>query len=205
MLVSFAIALAAMSPAPSVSEYFPLVPGTVRTYDVQIDARKGSQSENTGRKVVIEGKELTPVTQVFRGTDLSTSYYGIENDTVLVLATSDKKLLNPPIPVLKVGSQAVKWEFEMDSPILPPQSLRVYAVSTPKGKRKVLGVERDVVEVRFDVETPKDAPMLFRSQQIAVYAAGVGLVDWDEVVTMAKLVQKKKLTLVRIETPAPKP
>ncbi len=199
-----AIVLAAIAAAPAVSDFYPLTPGIQRTYEVRLNGQTARQTETVGSSILIGTKRVTPVVQKAGEMGASTVYYAIEGDTLYLVAVAADKLLPTPIPVLKVGDRATKWDFGMDSPVLPEGKLTIRAESVLKGKRKVLGVEREVVEVHTQVSTPKGAPVLFSSQQTIVYAKGVGIVEWDDETCVGKSVRKRKIVLVSAEGIEPK-
>lgn len=202
MLVTCLVAWAALAPAPTVTDFFPTTPGVRRHYDIEYDSRSGTQIEEVGKPVVIEGKPTTPVTQTLSGISIGTCYYSIEDGTVLIVATSPKALLKKAIPILKVGVPSAKWDFEQASPVLPPQNLTVHLESVLKGKRKVLGTERQILEVKYAVETPKGVPVVYKSNQTVTYASGLGMIEWIEESTVGKNHMKKKMTLTKVEQPA---
>ena len=141
------------------------------------------------------------VTVSAEGTIGSRTFFAIEGDTLRVMAISERELLQTPVPVMKVGTGRIRWEFTEDSPVSPKLSkLTVAAESTPKGKRRVLGVARETLEVKFSTESRKGDPY-FKMNQTVLYAAGIGMIELVEESTFIKRTSKQTLTLTKFIGP----
>jgi hypothetical protein len=193
-LIAFAVPPAA--PALTVADFWPMTPGVTRTYKLREDQRTGELTETVGQPANIGGKEVVPIIASIGGFVQSHVYYAIVGDTLMQMAVSDTELLKTPVPVMKVGETSVKWSYTQLSPVSPkPLPLTVTAEAVRKGKRRILGVDREILEVKYSTQSPRGAYPDFKCNQTAVYAAGVGEVEFDTEYSVGKRTTTRKLEL----------
>src|SRR5579884_3442892 len=100
MLAALA-AVTFLRPGPSVADFFPLVPGTLRTFQEQGVSNTVTVDE-VGQPVDVGGKPAVPV-KTREGTKLvNTTYYRIDGNTVYIVAYDPKHPLPDPMPVLQL-------------------------------------------------------------------------------------------------------
>jgi hypothetical protein len=191
MILTTLIAAIAASPAASVGDFFPLAPGTRWTYEDTTTHEEYVQE--AGEPMEVGDGLATPVYVKERGRRGETAYYRIVDDTVFLVAYDAKKPLAAPMPVLKVGPDRVKWTYSGKLPFDGGEVTLVQAgESAPKGRRKVLEQQLDVIEVKFErtFETMK-------MRQESVYARGIGMVEMKEVNLTGKKQEKHGLKLTK--------
>jgi hypothetical protein len=201
-MISILAALALSQSTSSVADYFPLQPGT--KWDCQETA--GMMSFTTrhvvGDPVEIDGKQATPIISTHQGKEFVRTYYRIEGDSVLIVAYDAKKPLGSPTPILKLGKGSVKWEFTGDSVMIhEPIGISMKGESSTPKKRSVLGQETEAIEVRLNGILGSDAGTAVKTNQVAYYAKGIGLVEMQSESTVGKTKSKTSLKLVRFEPP----
>jgi len=199
MLVPWLIAIAAppAPPALTVADFWPMTPGLTRTYKTLEGKRSAELVETVGKPTRIGGKDVVPIITTVGGFDQSHVYYAVENETVMQMAVGDKELLKTPLPIMKVGPTTVKWTYTQLSPVSPkPEPLTVTAESTRKGAKKILGVSREILEIKFEAQSAPGMVPTFKWQETAVYAAGIGQIELDAERTVGtnKATYKSELT-----------
>ena len=188
----------------SVSDYFPLVPGTKWHYSESSRGGDVSFVDEVGKPVDLEGGSATPILTKMSGRLVDTRYYRVEGDTVWWVAYGEKKMLPQPQPIFKLGSGKTKWTFDGETMFVnEPAPFRNESESNRKGRRKVLDVEREVVEVRQKGLLGGDRGTQVRGSQVAMYAKGVGLVELQSEQSMGGNTSKSLLRLVKFEPVTP--
>lgn len=192
------LAAAAIVAAPSISDFFPLAVGTTWEYAEQgmIIRDRVAPMED------VAGAPAVPVVSEIQGKEDHRTYYRVEGDTAYIVAFDPKKPLGMPIPVLKVGAGRTKWEFTGQSMLYNepvPQSMT--AESAPKGKRKVLDRELEVIEVKMKGMLGSNPGTAIKVNQVAYYAKGIGLVEMLSENTIGSQRSKSQLKLVKFEAP----
>lgn len=201
MLLTCLIAISTVAPPPAVGDFFPLTPGIKRSYEYRQDDSVVAQDDEIVAATKFGGKEATPIVWHIRGQSART-LYRIDGDTVFVLSSGDKKL-DEPVPLVRLGQPHAKWSYTQASPVsIKKGVLNVTAESNLVGKRSILGVQRDVLEVKTVGRSEKN-DVVFEFHQTALFAAGVGLVEMTTEQTVIRTTQKSKLTLVQFTAPKP--
>jgi hypothetical protein len=200
MFVSLLV-VASMLAGPAPADFFPLVPGSSRTYETRGVSTHVNQ-DVVGDPVTVDGKPATPVTTYEFGQKISTIYYRVDDDGAYVVAFgSDKagdppRLLKAPIPVFKVGDGA----FAFDGYAAPmekdhiPDTVHLIGKTKMAGKRTVLGKSVDTIEVDTDVEIGS-GPLSQKNHEVAIYAKGIGLVQMTSRISLARHDSKTEVRL----------
>lgn len=161
--------------------YFPLNSGSTWVYTDSVGKMSETHKETVGNTIEIGGQPATPIVTWVDGQVQGSTYYRVEGDTVWVVAFVQNAPLEQPYPVFKLGPRRVTWEHsgttEFSGQAAP---LKLKGSSRPVGKRKVLGTEREVVEVVVEAEIDPGAGAPMKSHQTSLYAAGVGLYEIKE-------------------------
>jgi hypothetical protein len=177
MILPLLIASAMSASAGSVSDFFPLKAGSKWVYE-RISSDGTQQVEyvaGTSQKV---GKLLAVpmLASAARGPE-GTTYYAIEGDTVFVVATDAKRPLQNPRPILKLGASGnTRWRWDG---VDEGAYLTMEAQSVLKGKRKVLGAEHEILELKITANLGT-AQIPWLVKQTAYYARDVGLIEMTE-------------------------
>jgi len=203
MLLTCLIAMSAVAPPLTVGDFFPLTPGIKRSYTYHSEDRDMQQDDEIGAPVKIGGKQATPVVTHTLGQSSRVSYV-VDGDTVFLVAQGDRTL-KTPVPIVKLGQPTVKWSYTQNAPVsLRKGVLNFTAEAKLVGKRRILGVDREILEVKTNGNSEKGDTVV-RFTQTALYAAGVGLVEMTTEGTVIKETQKSKLTLVQFSAPSQNP
>lgn len=194
---------ASQSVAPQVGDYFPLVPGTRWTYEERSGRIAATSRDEVLEPVDVGGRPAFPIRTTVEGRVVDTRYYRIEGDQVVIVAFDPKAPLEVPQPVLRVGSGRTQWAFAGRIPFMGgPVPLELSGTSVPRGRRKVLGEDREVIEVSIDANFENDANTRLISRQTAIYAKGVGLVEMTERRTISRTTTETRYRLIRFEPPS---
>ncbi|HVL39778.1 MAG TPA: hypothetical protein VM328_10360 [Fimbriimonadaceae bacterium] len=188
------------SQASDAAEFFPLTPGTKWHYVESSQMGETNYVDEAGLPVQIDGKAAIPVTTTMNGRVIDTRYFRVEGDTAYWVAYGEKKVLNPPQPILKVGVRRTTWNFQGDTLFInesTPLSLR--CESNHKGRQKVLDLEREVLEVKQTGVLGGDRGTQVTGKQVALYARGVGLFEFTSEQTFGASKSRSRLRLVRFE------
>ncbi|MFQ3587044.1 MAG: hypothetical protein SNJ76_05195 [Fimbriimonadaceae bacterium] len=199
--------LAALAIAATLSsgaaDFFPLAPGTRWVYQERTDRQVNTYTDEVGAAVEIDGKPAFPVVSTQDGRRVDTIHYRVEGDTVLIVAYDPRRPLSNPRPVLKVGRGRTTWRWEGGTPLLGADvPLKMSGSSQIVGRRDVLGVEREVLEVKLEGELQVLPDQTARISQTALYARGVGLFEMRSRQTSGSRRSESVLRLVSFR-PAP--
>lgn len=202
MLVFAAIALG-WAGQVSASEYFPLEPGVRWHYVERSEGRNTTFVDEVKPPVKIAERTCVPIETRTEGKPYETRYYNVQGDTVLLVAYDPSSPLDPPIPILKLASHKTDWTYAGFTIMLTGSvPLEFKATGTPKGKRKILDVERECYEVVMDAKIDGGRGLSVRSVQIALYARGVGLVEMKQQTTVGTKTTESTTKLIKFEAPA---
>lgn len=203
MILTTLLSLTVVStPIADASEFFPLVPGTKWEYREEGKFAAKSYLDEVLPAVEIGGEKAHPIQTSESGHPLDKVYYRATGDSVFIVAYDEKKPLSSPRPLFQLGGNRGKWEYRGTTPFyedLVP--LEVKGESSVKGKRKVLGKDVECLEVKFEARLLAAPGMAFQSNQTAIYAKGIGLIEMHEKTTVDRKSEERKLKLVSF-TPA---
>jgi hypothetical protein len=192
-----AAALLLIAAAPQdAAAFFPLTQGASWVYTDTVGVMAETHKETVGNTIEIGGAPATPIVTWIDGQVQGSTYYRVEGDTVWVVAFVQNAPLEQPYPVLKVGPRRTTWEHtgttEFSGQTAP---MKLKGSSRPVGKRKVLGTEREVVEVVVEAEIDPGAGTPMKSHQTALYARGVGLYEIKEKLSFGQEKAERKRVL----------
>lgn len=197
-MLTSAIALLSLASAPTVAEFFPLVPGTKWTYD-SVSGVAGVYVDTVMPEAMVGGKPAMPVRTTMGGRMVGETFYRVDGDTVYIVAYDAKQPLDLPKPVLKVGNGRAEWSHSGSTPFdgaMSPERLK--GTSQMRGKRKVLDREVEVLEVRIEGLVGSGRTGV-EVRQNAVYARGIGLVSMTQSAKVGDRQDRSSLTLIRFE------
>jgi len=197
--VTLLIATAALA-GTGVADYFPLKEGTKWHYHETGSGSPQVVVDEALPAVQIGGKPSVPVETRMDGRSIEKRYYRIDGDTVYLVAYDAEQPLSLPIPILKLGDGRTTWTYAGKTMFLGGAvPLEFKAQAVPKGKRDVLGSDRECVEVTMEARIDGGGGMAVVSRQVSLFAAGVGLVEMKQRQTVAKNTSESTTKLVRIE------
>jgi hypothetical protein len=204
MLLACAIA-AVLTQTYNVGDYFPLTPGMKKTYESKSNKSIGKEVDTFGEPKLIDGVQAFPVTTTVNGVENGVAYYRLAGDTVFCVPVVTRPPNPDPFPILKVGAGKMKWEYLGNTSMMGsnyPMTLR--AESTPKGKRKVLGENREVLEVKYTIVMGAgDGIVEIRQKMTTLFAKGLGIIEQSDESTINKVTTKRSIRLVEVQLPKP--
>lgn len=175
MLLPIAICLFGQKVTGAVADYFPLTPGAHWTYVREFSGGRGELVQVAGQPIKIGKTLAVPVQPQVAGA--VASYYAIGDNTVYLVAYDPQAPFVSPRPVLRVSNKAEKWSWDgVDNTMY----IHMDCESTPVGLRKVLGEQREAVQLKI-VASVSTTQVKWTVSQTAYYAKGVGLYEMQEV------------------------
>ncbi|MFY9233205.1 MAG: hypothetical protein WAO58_01975 [Fimbriimonadaceae bacterium] len=197
-MITLLAATAMLGAGQSVADYFPLTQGMSWQYasDGMISRDRVAPVEDVG------GSPAIPVISEVQGKESHRTYYRVVDDTVLIVAYEAKKPLAEPVPILKFGKGRSTWEFTGQTMFInEPAPMTMKGEASLKGKRKVLDQEVEVIEVKLSGMIGSNPGTAVRSNQVAYYAKGIGLVEMLSENSVGATKSKSQLKLVKFEPP----
>lgn len=180
------------------ADFFPVVPGTVRSYMDSADTLVISIDE-VGAPVDFGGAQATPIAGKDGKKLIGTSYYRVEPNAVYLVGYDPKHPLPQPMPVLEYDGKPDKWSFDgTTSAGTDGDSLHLDGQSKRIPDQEVLGHMLPAIEVtmRATIGVGKNQE---HDEQIAVYAKGVGLVQLITKTKVGRRTQSATRRLTKIE------
>jgi len=163
-------------------DYFPVKTGTTFTYE-----QKGNALQLTrmiGAPLDMGGVPVIPVTERQGEGAGSTTYYRVDSDQVAIVAYDVKHPLTVPMPLFRVGTGNVVWDYTGKTKTGPEgERLLAHGEAKAAGQREVLGKKVDVIEVKMVAQMGIGMTGL-KFDQRAIYAKGIGLVEWTSKTTL---------------------
>ena len=196
----------------SPASFFPVTPGAKWVYEEVSKQGKTNMTktftDTCGEAVEILGESVHPFTTKGLNGAPNTVHYQVDEEGVNVFMTfkslpsqdEDDNIIPPQdivvkYPVLRLGAKTENWSYTGVTQFAgDPVDMIMNATSKRLGKKKYFGSDRESLEVKMtvnvnllptdDIQTLQGATM--RSEQTAIYAQGIGLVDFKEVITIGK-------------------
>jgi len=180
------------------NDFFPLVPGTRRTYEEKLD-RVTTNTDLVGFPETLKGVTAIPVSTSEGGRQVSKTYYMVDANAVWIVASNPDHPLPKPVPILQVNGEKTKWSY--DGPT--DDSRRAEGISmTGESRilppRDVLGKKVPILEVKLTTLVGAGAAQE-KSEQIALYGKGIGLVQMTSKTTVGRHKATNELKLVNVE------
>ncbi len=190
------ICLAALQSAKA-SDFFPVLAGTVRTYEQK---SKSELLVNTiGKSIDMGGIDVIPVTEITGGSEQRTTYYRVESDQVTIVAYDINKPLAVPMPVLKVGTGKVTWDYQGNTGTgNTGERYLAHGEAKMAGQRSILGKKVDVLIVKLEAAVGGGMAGVTFSQT-TVYARNIGMVEQSTIQRLGKKKIEASYHLVSIE------
>jgi len=183
-----ALILSAALQTSAAADFFPLKPGTVYIYE-QTKGSAGQLTKVVGDTLDMGGVSVTPISDKQVGGGGATTYYRVDSDQVVIVAYDVKHPMPTPMPLLKLGTGKITWEFSGKTQTgAQGERLLARGEAHSVGQREILGKKVDVIEVRLIAQVGIGMSGLTFDQH-AFYARGFGLVEWT---SKTKLGNNKK-------------
>lgn len=192
-----AVSLAAQAPSPA--DFFPLVAGTRRTYEERSNVSAVSVDEVGAPMDFETGGKAIPVTTREGGREISKMFYRIEGDTLYVVASDPKHPLPQPFPILQIKGEKTNWVYSGPSDDTKyAETVSMTGESRLLPPRDVLGKKLPVLEVKLST-TVGAGNAQEKSDVVATYAKGVGLIQATTKTKVGKHSATNELKLVKVE------
>ncbi|RIK00286.1 MAG: hypothetical protein DCC46_05885 [Armatimonadetes bacterium] len=185
-----------------VEDYFPLTSGTRWVYEEKSGDQTNVVVDEALPPIRIDGKTAFPVTSKIDGKVIETRFYGLIDNTIHIVAFKQDSPLSEPIPVLKFDGKRTSWEFSGMTPMQTiPVPLTLRGTADAKGKRTVLGMTANVIESTVTGVLDTGGGTKIESKQVAIYAQGIGLIEFKEWRKIADRETVTTTTLVKFTQP----
>lgn len=180
------------------ADFFPLVPGTRRTYEEKLE-RVTLNMDEVGIPTTVKNVTAIPIVTSEGGKNISTTYYLVDTTAVWIVATNPEHPLPKPIPILQVSGEKTKWSYEGPTDdTKQAEGIAMDGESRILPDRDVLGKKVPILEVKLTT-TVGGGFAQEKSEQIALYGKGIGLVQLISKTKVGKKTVTNELKLVKIE------
>lgn len=178
-----------------VTDYFPTQVGSKWIYSESLNKTETKVEDSVEAEVLINGQPATAVHSKIDDKHFETTYYRVTGDKVMLLGFDPKQPLKDPYATFVLAEKGeMKWSntvwtmvFDELAPVKMACSAKPLYSYSFKGA-KVPAIEVRIVST-FDLSPSKKGG----SEQVAVYAKGIGLVEMREIGNYGK----QKFTRVR--------
>lgn len=186
----------------AVEDYFPLTSGTRWVYEEKSGGQMTVVVDEALPPIQIEGKTVFPVTSKIDDRIIETRFYGLSDNTIQIVAFKQDSPLSEPIPVLRFDGKRTSWEFSGMTPLQSaPVPLLLKGTAEAKGKRTVLGISANIIESTVTGVLDTGGGTKIESKQVAIYAQGIGLIEFKEWRKIADRETVTTTTLVKFTKP----
>ncbi|QYK54527.1 MAG: hypothetical protein KF824_06400 [Fimbriimonadaceae bacterium] len=225
----FATVLANALVGQTPEAYFPLVAGTVRIYEQEVNSGgkkyksriiETVQGETTikrfemvpdpteldptnEKKVWIEEKAI-PVTSSVDGNDPEYTYYKTVGDRVFIVGTAQGELLIQAFPILAFpkNDDRSTWLYSGNVTVMgAPAPTLIEGEAYIRKAYKYKNKEYPAIESKATYKFQLGGGIEALSEQTSIYAKGIGLVEFSETGRLGKEVTKVQRRLVQIDIP----
>jgi hypothetical protein len=186
--------------ASPADDFFPLVPGTRRTYEEVSGGAKATSVDEVGASVDVAGKPAIPITTKVGDQVVGMGYYRSEPEGIFLIGNDPKQPLPKPMPLLIFNGSMGNWEYSGHTSAAKnaAEFVNVAGEARVKGERNVLGRKVPVIEVHL--VTMVDAGLArVTIDQTSIYAKGIGLVETVTKQGRGKKQSTQVLRLVKVE------
>jgi hypothetical protein len=218
MIATALAALLAPQNPLKVEDYFPLTPGLSRIYQEELN----SQGKNFKYEVIEEVGVSTKLQRAEKYTDLTEldpnnqektrvieengitirtvaegappaqTSYRIENNRVYVVSIDGKSLLAEPYPILALGSSnPTTWLFNGNINVMgAPAPASIQGEAKPTKNYRFQGKDYPAIQCTLKIRI--ELGFKISTEQKAIYAKGLGLVEYEETGRLENEVTKRK-------------
>lgn len=203
MILGLTLSLALQTRSISVEEFFPMKPGTVWRFEEKSGRSRFEVVEIANPVMRVGEVEATPIETRIQGQLAETLYYRIQDNRVLMVAIDPRKPFEPPYPVV-VGANTDRatWNFETTTNYTPePSPHRLQGEAKLGRSARVLGQSVETLEVKLTGTIGVDGPGQVRTERIARYGKGIGLIEAKDTTVMGSQKQVRERKLIGFTLP----
>lgn len=172
------------------ADYVFLTSGVSRSYTSKQDKQATDSIDYIGAAALFGTDEMIPVTTKVGSVEAQKYYYQVKDGDVFIVADWDKKRIDPPIPVLKLGPSELQWTWNSAGV--------TFEYTSKRGKnRNVFGKDLPTVELKA-VGSEGDDDLARKVEQTAIFAKGVGMVEMIEITSTKKSKSTRTVKLTKI-------
>jgi len=225
----FATVLATALVNQTPEAYFPLIPGTVRIYEQEVNSGgkkyKSRIVETVGSETTIKRFELVPdptefdptnekqvwiedqaipVTSSVDGSEAEYTYYKVSGERIFIVGTRKGELLTQAFPILAMpkGEDRASWIYSGNITVMgAPAATLIDGEAKVRKSYKFKNKEYPAIESKATYKFQLGGGIEAQSEQVSVYAQGLGLVEFSETGRLGKEVTKVSRKLSQIDTP----
>lgn len=190
--------LAMVALSVNVADFFPLKAGDTWEYVTEGSGGAMRVVNRVQPKRPVGEHEAFPMQMILNGQVVGTTYYMVKDNSVFVVAFDIKRPLPDPRRMLTVGDKTVKWDYQVEEDLMP---VSVSSQATLKGKRKVLDLEVDLLELKVEAVMGDPKGVHEKLLQTFLYGRGIGMVEMQEERRVNRNSFKRKMKLTKY-TPA---
>lgn len=204
-----ALALALMSETETVSDYFPVKPGTTWVYqsNAEVNGRKSfsTDSDTVLEPVLLNGITYTVIESRGVNSAASRSFYEVNADQIGFAGMSENALLPLPFTILQGDpTKAHDWEFTGGVVVGTAEApAEIKARLKPLGIRDVVGRKVPVIEVVMDMKIFYSEDQTITATHTSLYGKGIGLIEFKEVGSFGTQKNQKVRKLARFREATP--
>lgn len=191
-------AVALTPPQEDVKDYFPTAPGTTWTYRDTINKVESECEDKVLGSVTVEGVPTIAIHSRIDDRSFETTYYRIQNGEVILVAFDPKKPLKRPYPVLVLANGGTKnWSKDADTMIFDEVGeINMKCSATQLNQFEYKGERMPAIQVTIKGTVNLGPKSQVKSEQVAIYAKGIGLVRMRETGSFGKqkFVRMRELT-----------
>ncbi len=193
MVLPLLLALTLRAQSQSVSDYFPVAPGTKWTFSQDSEGVK-DEVVYTALAPVKVGRQMAVAMQQSENGSDTTLFYHVDDQSLLFVAIDPKDPFVEPRPLIRLNTPSNKWRFDYTQQTEP---INVDAELQRIGKRGVLGTERDVMMVILHVTMGNEGKL--HITQTTYYAEGLGMYRMEMYQMLGNIHHSSTQTLIKFE------
>ena len=194
------LAFAAMLQSGIAADYFPVQPGTVRTYESE-DKDRTTLINTIGKPMDMGGVSAIPITESVGGEPGKTTYYRIDQSQIVIVAYTLAHPLADPFPVIKISPGPIGWDYQGKTASgLSGELLRAHGESKPSGMKKSMDKQVDTITVHLKAVIGQGMSG-YQLDQTTVYGKGLGIIEQKTIFKLGTRTSKTAYKLVNIESP----
>lgn len=206
-----------------------MVPGIVRIFEQEVNSGgkryKSRIIESVGAVATLKRFELVPdptelnaanekkvwiedtgveITSTVDGGELQYTYYKVSNGRLFIVGTAKSELLLKAFPVLAAptGEMPASWLYSGEITVMgAPAPTLIEGEAKARKPYKFKGREYPAIESKAKFAFQLGGGIEAMSEQVSVYAKGIGLVEFSETGRIGKEVTKVSRKLIQIDTP----
>jgi hypothetical protein len=196
MTALFVFALAAQTPAPGVSEYFPLNPGDSWVYQDSGEGGDAVTTDTVGDPIVIKGIKVFPVVSTTDEKESGRVYYKLGEGEVTIVAFKKDQPLSKPYAIVKTPDMG-GWRYQGETFMLgAPMDLTLDGRVKKAGTVEFDGKKVEAIEVRLEAKLMEEFGTPWTVIQVATYGKGIGLIRMDSTTKLPRRTEKVTRKLI---------